>query len=91
MSDVLSVSEVAALMDCAEVTVEEEARRRLLPGVKLGRSWRFPRGALLQVLNERALKNLQEEDTANRKALAVYDAMRDARVLRAPPKLPELN
>jgi excisionase family DNA binding protein len=41
--DVLTVSDVAALLDLTPFTVQEYARRGVLPGRKLGRHWRFLR------------------------------------------------
>ncbi len=37
--DVLTVSDVAALLDLKPYTVKEYARRGILPGRKLGRTW----------------------------------------------------
>jgi excisionase family DNA binding protein len=56
MSDILTKDEVAAMLDCEPSTVEEKARTRELPGVKIGRSWIFPREALMKRLNEIALR-----------------------------------
>ena len=39
--DVMTVSDVAGLLRLSTYTVKEYARRQLLPGRKLGRSWRF--------------------------------------------------
>lgn len=55
--DVLDDVAVAKLLDCDTKTVQEKARCGLLPGIKIGRSWRFPRQALLHVLNKMALQN----------------------------------
>ncbi len=44
--DVLTVSDVAALLDLKPYTVKEYARRGILPGRKLGRTWRFLRPEL---------------------------------------------
>jgi excisionase family DNA binding protein len=57
MNEILDAPEVAAILDCDEKTVQEKARLGELPAVKFGRSWRFPRAALLQVLNSMALAN----------------------------------
>lgn len=58
LPDVLTVPTVAELLDCSVDTVEDEARQRRLPGLKFGRSWVFPRAALLQVLDQRALAHV---------------------------------
>lgn len=54
-SEILNKDEVATLLDCEPSTVEEKARNHELPAVKIGRSWLFPRQALMQRLNEMAL------------------------------------
>ena len=41
--DVLTVGDVAALLDLKPYTVKEYARSGILPGRKLGRTWRFLR------------------------------------------------
>jgi len=56
MNEILTKDEVAALLDCEPTTIEEKARRRELPGLKIGRSWIFPKEALMQRLNEIALR-----------------------------------
>lgn len=48
--DVLTVADVAALLDLKPHTVKEYARRGILPGRKLGRSWRFLRPELEQAI-----------------------------------------
>jgi len=44
--DVLTVDDVAALLELKPYTVKEYARRGILPGRKLGRTWRFLRPEL---------------------------------------------
>jgi excisionase family DNA binding protein len=44
--DVLTVADVAALLDLTPHTVKEYARRGILPGRKLGNAWRFLRPEL---------------------------------------------
>jgi excisionase family DNA binding protein len=44
--DVLTVTDVATLLDLKPYTVQEYARRGILPGRKLGRTWRFLRPEL---------------------------------------------
>lgn len=82
MTDILNKEEVAALLDCEPATVEEKARKGELPGVKIGRSWRFPREALMRRLNEMAL---------NSQPLAARTAtLRPIPGKRPPPVLPAL-
>jgi excisionase family DNA binding protein len=61
-AELLTVEQVAALFDCSTETVELETREGRLPGLKLGRSWRYPRRALLDALDEWA-----REEAAQRK------------------------
>ena len=53
--EILKKEQVAELLDCEPSTIEEKARTGELPGIKIGKSWIFPREALLQRLNEMAL------------------------------------
>ncbi len=48
--DVLTVADVAALLDLKPYTVKEYARRGILPGRKLGRTWRFLRPELEEAI-----------------------------------------
>lgn len=57
LKEVLDEKDVAELLDCEPGTVQEKARLGELPAVKFGRSWRFPRTALLEALNAKALAN----------------------------------
>ena len=57
MNDVLNENEVAEILDCEPATVKEKARNGELPAVKFGRSWRFPRSALMEALHQKALAN----------------------------------
>jgi excisionase family DNA binding protein len=53
--DVLTVDDVARLLELKPYTVKEYARRGILPGRKLGRTWRFLRPEL-----EQAIKRLPQ-------------------------------
>jgi excisionase family DNA binding protein len=55
--DVLTEQDVAELLDCEKSTVQKKARNGDLPGVKFGRSWVFPKTALLQSLHADAMRN----------------------------------
>lgn len=57
LPDVLSVAQMAELLDCSAETVEDQTRRGLWPGLKTGRSWRYPRTAVLEALHARAMAN----------------------------------
>jgi excisionase family DNA binding protein len=54
-ADILTKEQVADMLDCEVTTIEDKARSAQLPAVKIGRSWMFPRAALMQRLNEMAL------------------------------------
>jgi excisionase family DNA binding protein len=58
MNDILTTDEVADLLQCDVVTVENKLRQGELPGIKPGRSWMCPRVALLEVLNQQAHQNI---------------------------------
>lgn len=82
MSDILSKDEVASMLDCEPSTVEEKARNHELPGVKIGRSWLFPRQALMQRLNEMALAQPTQPRPQG--------VIKSSQKRRAPPTLPPL-
>jgi excisionase family DNA binding protein len=80
--DILSKDQVADMLDCEPSTVEEKARNHELPGVKIGRSWLFPRQALMQRLNEMAL--------AKPVPTRPQGIIKQTTKRRAPPALPPL-
>lgn len=86
--ELLSVDVVATALDCAGTTVEERARAGELPGIKLGRSWIFPRAALLQSLNEMALREAsRSKDKPAKPAVAIVRTGKR----QAAPRLPQLS
>ena len=54
-----TVHEVAAYLGVTVDTVYRMARRGKLPGVRLGRIWRFPQEVFLQWLESKARGNLK--------------------------------
>jgi excisionase family DNA binding protein len=56
--DVMTVADVAVLLELKPYTVKEYARRGILPGRKLGRTWRFLRPEL-----EDAIRRLPRAST----------------------------
>jgi excisionase family DNA binding protein len=84
VNDVMSKVEVASILDCEPDTVEEKARTGELPAVKYGRSWIFPRSALLECLHKQALENTKPKVRETPKATSKKMAR------RAPPALPAL-
>lgn len=85
MTEILTESEVAAMLACEPSTVLELARQKKLPGVQFGRSWRFPRVALMEVVNRMAMQNTQP---AEPRPTAVA---RPIKARKAPPALPSLS
>jgi excisionase family DNA binding protein len=81
-----TVDQVAELFDCSADTVEQETREGRLPGIKLGRAWRFPREALLQVLNERALAEMERKAPPPPGVTPLPQGRRGRR--QTPPQLP---
>lgn len=59
MNDILTEAEVAAMLDCEPSTVQTLAREAKIPAIKAGRSWRFPRQALIDALNDQARERVQ--------------------------------
>lgn len=84
MKDVLDELEAADLLDCEPSTVQEAARRGELPAVKFGRSWRFPRVALLQALDLQAMANMNKAKSQKPKAVQL------SVLKRMPPVLPTI-
>ena len=82
MSDILTKQQVASLLECEPETVEEKARAGVLPGIKFGRSWVFPREALLTALNKMAVAGRPSV-----KAPAIHKGVQR----RQPPQLADLT
>jgi hypothetical protein len=60
LPEVLTAADLAKLLDCTEATVEDRTRDRQLPGLKFGRSWVYPREAVLRVLTDQALQHVAQ-------------------------------
>ena len=43
--EIFTTEEAAEMMGCSPSTIEEHARNRVLPGLRMGHEWRFPREA----------------------------------------------
>ena len=84
--DVMSKEEVALLLECEPSTVEEAARMRELPGLKMGKGWVFPREALIKQINVIAMRGVGEIRVSP-SPLAV--ALSNAK--KGPPVLPMLT
>jgi excisionase family DNA binding protein len=79
--DILTDEQVAELLHCHVQTVQEWTRVGKLPGIKPGRSWIYPRQALLDALNEMA----RAKPESNVRTLAVTQRGKPRKV---PPLLP---
>ncbi len=66
MNDILTEAEVAALLDCEPSTAQAMAREGKVPAIKAGRSWLFPRQALIDWANDQARKNMTRETSSPR-------------------------
>jgi excisionase family DNA binding protein len=84
--DLLTVEQVATMFDCSAETIELETREGRLPGVKLGRSWRYPRAALMRVLNERAIAEMERRAPPPPGVTPLPEGRRGRR--QTPPQLP---
>lgn len=84
MNEILDENEAAQLLDCEPSTVRERARTRELPAVKIGKSWRFPRTALIEHLNSLAMANLHKPADKPPKAMLMPAP---AKAPRRPPSL----
>jgi excisionase family DNA binding protein len=96
----LSADQVAQLLLCSPDTVRELARSGQLPGIKLGRDWVFPAGALFARLDALALAQAEERRTPIKPSATLHDIPaarhqatphggRSGR--RQPPALPSLG
>lgn len=86
-TEILASASVAEMLGCTEEQVELLARQRQLPGLKFGRGWIFPAGALLHVLNQRAIQEMSapvELDPAEHPASAARAAVVPVGVEMAP-------
>jgi len=90
MNDILTEEQVAELLDCAPATVQEKARNGELPALKIGRSWRFPKAALLDALDALARANRAPAKVKSTH-IAVPPAPTSRRSRRVLPKLIEMR
>lgn len=53
MEEMMTPSEVAALLKIHVKTVYKLAEKGIIPGNRIGRSWRFGKGAVLNLVSDR--------------------------------------
>lgn len=87
--DLTSAEQLAAALGCEPETVQARALAGVLPGLKFGRAWVFPRDALLQALNQQAREQADARRAALRPAPAAV-GLAPAANRRAKSPLPEL-
>lgn len=59
-SDVLTVKEVAEYLKLSEMTILRLANQNVIPGVKLGRQWRFSREVVVDLIKHPELLKRME-------------------------------
>ncbi|HXV49454.1 MAG TPA: helix-turn-helix domain-containing protein [Candidatus Binatia bacterium] len=55
MEEIMTPSEVAALLKIHLKTVYKLAERGVIPGNRIGRSWRFSRGDVLELVSSKSM------------------------------------
>lgn len=89
---VYTTAEVAELLGCACMTVEELARAGKLAGVKFGDGgWRFPARALDELLNALALEQAKERRAPRAPSGVLQALATSGKPKRKPPALPALQ
>lgn len=89
--EIYTVDELAKRLGCAPTTIEEHARRGVLPGLKFGDGgWIFPAGATDQRLNELALEQAEQRRKPPAKPSGVLRSVPASKGSRKPPALPAL-
>jgi excisionase family DNA binding protein len=70
MEEIMTPSEVAALLKIHLKTVYKLAERGVIPGNRIGRSWRFSRNDVLELVSSKSM-SLSENGDSELKASAV--------------------
>lgn len=97
--EVYSLSEAANILNCNSKKTVECVESGDLPGLKIGRSWIFPKVAFAQRLNELALeqsytrKRLRNSDSTSKNAISVLQKRtprsgKSGPTARVPPVIP---
>lgn len=88
--EIFTTEEAAQMMGCATSTIEEHARARVLPGIRMGHEWRFPREAFMKAINTLAVTGeLHRESSKRKPKAAATDKQKGAKQSRRNP-IPEL-
>jgi excisionase family DNA binding protein len=70
MEEIMTPSEVAALLKIHLKTVYKLAERGVIPGNRIGRSWRFSRNDVLELVSSKAM-SLSDNGDGDSKTAAV--------------------
>jgi excisionase family DNA binding protein len=70
MEEIMTPSEVAAMLKIHLKTVYKLAEKGVIPGNRIGRSWRFSRSDVLELVSSKSM-NLSENGDEDLKARAV--------------------
>jgi excisionase family DNA binding protein len=69
MEEIMTPSEVASLLKIHLKTVYKLAEKGVIPGNRIGRSWRFSRGDVLELVSTKSM-NLSESSDGDMKIAA---------------------
>ena len=69
MEEIMTPSEVASLLKIHLKTVYKLAEKGVIPGNRIGRSWRFSRGDVLELVSTKSM-NLSESGDGDLKIAA---------------------
>jgi excisionase family DNA binding protein len=69
MEEIMTPSEVASLLKIHLKTVYKLAEKGIIPGNRIGRSWRFSRGDVLELVSTKSI-NLSEPSEGDLKIAA---------------------
>ena len=69
MEEIMTPSEVASLLKFHLKTVYKLAEKGVIPGNRIGRSWRFSRGDVLELVSTKSM-NLSESGDGDMKIAA---------------------
>jgi excisionase family DNA binding protein len=70
MEEIMTPSEVAALLKIHLKTVYKLAEKGVIPGNRIGRSWRFSRSDVLELVSSKSM-NLSDNGESDSKVQAV--------------------
>ncbi len=62
MDEIMTPSEVAALLKIHLKTVYKLAEKGVIPGNRIGRSWRFSRGDVLELVSTKSMSLAESGD-----------------------------